>query len=47
MVVCRMVKLVKPEPGVEYVDLVVCFENDQGEEVEGPPVRYFFETSTS
>ncbi|KAK7116491.1 ubiquitin-like modifier-activating enzyme 6 [Littorina saxatilis] len=37
-----MLKLIKPEPGIKYVDLVVCFENDKGEEVEGPPVRYFF-----
>lgn len=37
-----MLKLIKPEPGITYVDLIICFENDKGEEVEGPPVRYFF-----
>ncbi|KAL8577432.1 hypothetical protein ACOMHN_048067 [Nucella lapillus] len=37
-----MMKLIKPEPGCAYVDLVVCFENDKEEEIEGPPVRYFF-----
>jgi hypothetical protein len=37
-----MLKLMKPEPGEAYVDLVVGFENEKGEEVEGPPVRYFF-----
>lgn len=38
----RMLKLIRPEPGIAYVDLVVCFEDDQGQEVEGPPVRYYF-----
>lgn len=38
----RMLKLIRPEPGIAYVDLVVCFEDDQGKEVEGPPVRYYF-----
>ncbi|XP_076443646.1 ubiquitin-like modifier-activating enzyme 6 [Babylonia areolata] len=37
-----MMKLIKPEPGNAYVDLVVCFEDDKEEEIEGPPVRYFF-----
>ncbi|XP_025078407.1 ubiquitin-like modifier-activating enzyme 6 [Pomacea canaliculata] len=36
-----MLKLVKPESGVQYVDLIVGFD-DQGKVVEGPPVRYFF-----
>ncbi|KAK7475147.1 hypothetical protein BaRGS_00033639 [Batillaria attramentaria] len=37
-----MTKLIKPEPGTKYVDLIVCFEDGKGEEIEGPPVRYFF-----
>ena len=36
-----MMKLLKPAPGIEYVDLTVSFENEQGEDVPGPPIRYF------
>jgi len=36
-----MIKLCKPVPGQDYVDLVVSFEGDDGEDVNGPPVRYY------
>lgn len=38
----RMTGLLKPIPGQKYVDLVVSFDGDDGEDVPGPPVRYFF-----
>ncbi|BFY97150.1 hypothetical protein BsWGS_00190 [Bradybaena similaris] len=34
--------LLKPTPGQKYVDLIVSFDNDDGEDVPGPPVRYYF-----
>ena len=34
--------LIKTGMDAAYVDLVVCFENESGHEIEGPPVRYFF-----
>ncbi|XP_002733723.2 ubiquitin-like modifier-activating enzyme 6 [Saccoglossus kowalevskii] len=37
-----MIKLLKPTPKQEYVDLTVAFESSQGEDVPGPPVRYYF-----
>lgn len=38
----RMNDLLKPSPGQKYVDLIVSFDNDDGEDVPGPPVRYYF-----
>ena len=38
----RMVKLIKPNPDKLYVDFIISFESKTGEEVPGPPVRYFF-----
>ncbi len=35
-----MLQLLKSGPDVMYVDLIVSFENEKGEEVPGPPVRY-------
>ncbi|GFO14677.1 ubiquitin-like modifier-activating enzyme 6 [Plakobranchus ocellatus] len=37
-----MTKLLKPVSGQMYVDLVVSFDGDNGEDVPGPPVRYYF-----
>lgn len=37
-----MVKLLKPAPGQKYVDLVICLQGDNEEDVACPPVRYFF-----
>ena len=38
----RMKALLKPAPDKQYVDLTLCFENETGEDVPGPPVRYYF-----
>ncbi|XP_059175412.1 ubiquitin-like modifier-activating enzyme 6 [Physella acuta] len=38
----QMTSLLKPVPGQKYVDLVVSFDGDNGDDVPGPPVRYFF-----
>uniref|UniRef100_A0A0B7B891 E1 ubiquitin-activating enzyme n=2 Tax=Arion vulgaris TaxID=1028688 RepID=A0A0B7B891_9EUPU len=37
-----MANLLKPSPGQKYVDLIVSFDSDDGEDVPGPPVRYYF-----
>jgi len=38
----RMVcKLIEIEKGAKYVDLIVTFENEDGEDVHGPPVRFW------
>ncbi|RUS91761.1 hypothetical protein EGW08_000469 [Elysia chlorotica] len=37
-----MTKLLKPVSGQKYVDLIVSFDGDNGEDVPGPPVRYYF-----
>jgi ubiquitin-activating enzyme E1-like protein 2 len=38
-----MHKLLKPEKGAKYCDLIVTFRNDAaGGDVKGPPIRYFF-----
>ncbi|XP_071116037.1 ubiquitin-like modifier-activating enzyme 6 [Haliotis cracherodii] len=37
-----MVKLLKPSATQKYVDLVVSFDDDNDEDVPGPPVRYYF-----
>ncbi|XP_078589545.1 ubiquitin-like modifier-activating enzyme 6 [Branchiostoma floridae x Branchiostoma japonicum] len=37
-----MVKLIKPGAEKKYVDLTVSFEGEDGEDIPGPPVRYFF-----
>ncbi|KAK3097072.1 hypothetical protein FSP39_006114 [Pinctada imbricata] len=37
-----MIKLLKPSDGQKYVDLVVSLQGDDEEDVEAPPVRYFF-----
>ena len=38
----RMVQLLKPGPTKQYVDLTVSFENEEGEDIPGPPIRYYF-----
>ncbi|KAI8793388.1 ubiquitin-like modifier-activating enzyme 6 isoform X1 [Biomphalaria glabrata] len=38
----QMTKLLKPVADQQYVDLVVSFDGDDGEDVPGPPVRYYF-----
>jgi hypothetical protein len=41
-----MQKLLKPEKGEKYCDLIVTFRNDaSGGDVKGPPIRYFFKGS--
>ena len=41
-----MQKLLKPEKGEKYCDLIVTFRDDEsGGDVKGPPVRYFFKGS--
>ena len=40
--VFRLTKLLKAKSGDVYMDLVVSFESIDGEDVGGPPVRYFF-----
>ena len=37
-----MNSLLKPSPDRKYVDLKLFFENEQGENVLGPPVCYYF-----
>ncbi|CAG5125849.1 unnamed protein product [Candidula unifasciata] len=37
-----MKDLLKPSPGQKYTDLIVSFDNDDGDDVPGPPVRYYF-----
>jgi len=37
-----MLKLLKPSPNQQYVDLTVSFENEQGDDVLGPPIRFYF-----
>ncbi|XP_076101717.1 ubiquitin-like modifier-activating enzyme 6 isoform X1 [Mytilus galloprovincialis] len=37
-----MEKLLKPHPGQKYADLVVCLQGDNEEDIEGPPIRYYF-----
>ena len=46
-----MTKLLKPKDGVKYANLIVAFENDNiadndddddTEDLDAPPVRYFF-----
>lgn len=37
-----MEKLLKPHPGQKYVDLVVCLQGDNEEDIECPPIRYYF-----
>ncbi|XP_041365685.1 ubiquitin-like modifier-activating enzyme 6 isoform X1 [Gigantopelta aegis] len=37
-----MVKLLKPSRGQKYVDLIVAFEDDAGNDIPGPPIRYYF-----
>lgn len=39
---CRMVQLLKPG-SKPYVDLTVSFDVGQGDDVPGPPIRYFFQ----
>ena len=39
---CRMMQLLKPGNRV-YVDLTVSFDVGQGDDVPGPPIRYFFQ----
>lgn len=41
IVLNRLAKLVKAEAGVEYVDLVATFADQDDKEVEGPEVRFF------
>ncbi|CAL1537293.1 unnamed protein product [Lymnaea stagnalis] len=38
-----MTTLLKSVPDQKYVDLVVSFDGDNGDDVPGPPVRYFFQ----
>ncbi|KAH9520216.1 Ubiquitin-like modifier-activating enzyme 6 [Bulinus truncatus] len=38
----QLIKLLKPVSDQQYVDLVVSFDGDNGEDVPGPPVRYYF-----
>jgi ferredoxin-thioredoxin reductase catalytic subunit len=38
---CRLRRLITREKGQKYVDLIVTFENDDGSDVNGPPVRYW------
>lgn len=44
----RMLKLVNPEPGKKYVDLIVSFSLDGSSEEDNdlpaPPVRYYFDS---
>ncbi|XP_077988676.1 ubiquitin-like modifier-activating enzyme 6 isoform X2 [Glandiceps talaboti] len=37
-----MVKLLKPSDSQNYMDLTVAFDSEAGEDVPGPPVRYYF-----
>jgi ubiquitin-activating enzyme E1-like protein 2 len=37
----RLRRLIGREKGQKYVDLIVTFENDDGSDVNGPPVRYW------
>lgn len=37
----RLRRLIAREKGQKYVDLIVTFENDDGSDVNGPPVRYW------
>ena len=37
-----MVSLIKPGVDKKYVDLTLSFENEKGEDIPGPPVRFFF-----
>ncbi|ESO94579.1 hypothetical protein LOTGIDRAFT_232383 [Lottia gigantea] len=39
-----MVKLLKPNNHTKYMDLILAFtnENDEDDDLEGPPVRYYF-----
>ena len=36
-----MKSLLKLPPGKNYVDLTLSFENQQQEDIPGPPVRYY------
>ncbi|PRP83916.1 ubiquitin-like modifier activating enzyme 6 [Planoprotostelium fungivorum] len=38
----KMSELLKPKKGAVYEDLIVTFENDAGEDVSGPPVRFYY-----
>ena len=42
MILSRMKSLLKPSSDRQYVDLTLSFENEQGEDVPGPPVCYYF-----
>lgn len=37
----RLRRLITREKGQKYVDLIVTFENDDGSDVNGPPVRFW------
>lgn len=37
-----MEKLLRPHPGQKYADLVVCLQGDNEEDIECPPIRYYF-----
>jgi len=37
-----MRKLLKAGPASKYEDLVVSFTGDNREDIDGPPIRYFF-----
>lgn len=37
----KLRRLIAREKGQKYVDLIVTFENDDGSDVNGPPVRYW------
>jgi len=40
----KMSVLLKRKPGVKYMDLILIFvDNTTGEDISGPPVRFFFE----
>jgi len=40
----KLRRLITREKGQKYVDLIVTFENDDGSDVNGPPVRYWLTT---
>ena len=46
MILSRMKSLLKPSPDRQYVDLTLSFENEQGEDVPGPPVHYYFQLTS-
>ena len=39
----KMSALLKRTEGIKYLDLVITFANEKGDDVSGPPVRFWFD----